>query len=152
VARQQIVTHGLGAGSVIALSGIDIALWDLKGKIMGQPVYRLLGGAPKRIRLYAGGLSLGFKPPEALEAEVRTLVDVASVPSPTRWSSRSTSAESIRSVPNSPARPIRWRTGTSRRLTSPASTSIRRFLIGIRRSPARVISLGADEQVATTGQ
>jgi D-galactarolactone cycloisomerase len=75
LARQQIVTHGLGAGSVIALSGIDIALWDLKGKIMGQPVYRLLGGAPKRIRAYAGGLSLGFKPLEALEAEVRMLVD-----------------------------------------------------------------------------
>jgi D-galactarolactone cycloisomerase len=75
LARQQIVTHGLGAGSVIALSGIDIALWDLKGKIMGQPVYRLLGGAQKRIRAYAGGLSLGFKHPEALEAEVRTLVD-----------------------------------------------------------------------------
>src|ERR1700730_11792638 len=75
LARQQVVTHGLGAGSVIALSGIDIALWDLKGKIMGQPVYRLLGGAPKRIRAYAGGLSLGFKPLEALEAEVRMLVD-----------------------------------------------------------------------------
>lgn len=75
LARQQIATHGLGAGSVMALSGIDIALWDLKGKIMGQPVYRLLGGAPKRIRAYAGGLSLGFKRPEALEADVRTLVD-----------------------------------------------------------------------------
>jgi L-alanine-DL-glutamate epimerase-like enolase superfamily enzyme len=75
LARQQIVTHGLGAGSVIALSGIDIALWDLKGKIMGQPIYRLLGGAPKRIRAYAGGLSLGFKAPEALETEVRALVD-----------------------------------------------------------------------------
>jgi len=75
LARQQVVTHGLGAGSVIALSGIDIALWDLKGKIMGQPLYRLLGGAPKRIRAYAGGLSLGFKSPDALEAEVRKLVD-----------------------------------------------------------------------------
>jgi D-galactarolactone cycloisomerase len=75
LARQQIVTHGLGAGSVIALSGIDIALWDLKGKIMGQPIYRLLGGAPKRIRAYAGGLSLGFKAPELLETEVRALVD-----------------------------------------------------------------------------
>lgn len=75
LARQQVVTHGLGAGSVIALSGIDIALWDLKGKIIGQPVYRLLGGAHKRIRAYAGGLSLGFKPPEALEADVRKLVD-----------------------------------------------------------------------------
>jgi D-galactarolactone cycloisomerase len=75
LARQQVVTHGLGAGSVIALSGIDIALWDLKGKIMGQPVYRLLGGARRRIRAYAGGLSLGFKPVEELEREVAALVE-----------------------------------------------------------------------------
>lgn len=75
LSRQQVVTHGLGAGSVIALSGIDIALWDLKGKLLGQPVYRLLGGARKKIRAYAGGLSLGFKPPEQLEGEVRKLVD-----------------------------------------------------------------------------
>ena len=75
LARQQVVTHGLGAGSVIALSGIDLALWDLKGKVMGQPVYRLLGGSRRRIRAYAGGLSLGFKPVEELEREVRVLVD-----------------------------------------------------------------------------
>lgn len=75
LARQQLVTHGLGAGSVIALSGIDIALWDLKGKLMRQPVYRLLGGAPKRIRAYAGGVSLGFKPPDVLEGEVRKLTE-----------------------------------------------------------------------------
>ncbi len=73
--RQQVVTHGLGAGSVIALSGIDIALWDLKGKLLGQPVYRLLGGGKRKIRAYAGGLSLGFKPPEVLEGEVRKLVE-----------------------------------------------------------------------------
>lgn len=73
--RQQIVTHGMGAGSVIALSGIDIALWDLKGKIMGQPVYRLLGGSHKKIRAYAGGVSLGFQPVEALEREVAGLLE-----------------------------------------------------------------------------
>ena len=75
VRYQQIQTHGLGAGSVIALSGIDIALWDLKGKLLGQPVYRLLGGARKRIRAYVGGLTLGFQPPDALAAEVGKFVD-----------------------------------------------------------------------------
>src|SRR5258708_8957208 len=28
-----------------ALAAIDIALWDLKGKLLGQPIYKLLGGA-----------------------------------------------------------------------------------------------------------
>jgi len=73
--RQQVVTHGLGAGSVIALSGIDNAIWDLKGKILGLPIYRLLGGSRKKIRAYAGGLSLGYKPPEELEEDVKALID-----------------------------------------------------------------------------
>jgi galactonate dehydratase len=39
-----------------AISGIDIALWDLKGKILDQPVWKLLGGAHrKKIRVYANG-------------------------------------------------------------------------------------------------
>ena len=43
------------AGPVMsAISGIDIALWDLKGKALGAPVYELLGGAyRKRLPLYA---------------------------------------------------------------------------------------------------
>lgn len=73
--RHQVQTHGLGAGSVIALSGIDIALWDLKGKLLGQPVYRLLGGARRRIRAYAGGMGLGFQPPEELAREVARHVE-----------------------------------------------------------------------------
>jgi L-rhamnonate dehydratase len=36
-----------------ALSAVDIALWDIKGKACGQPVWRLLGGARQRVPLYA---------------------------------------------------------------------------------------------------
>lgn len=36
-----------------AIAAVDIALWDLKGKHLGQPVWRLLGGARNRVPIYA---------------------------------------------------------------------------------------------------
>jgi L-rhamnonate dehydratase len=36
-----------------AIAAIDIALWDIKGKAMGQPVWRLLGGARPKVPVYA---------------------------------------------------------------------------------------------------
>ncbi|MEX2518667.1 MAG: mandelate racemase/muconate lactonizing enzyme family protein [Paracoccaceae bacterium] len=49
--------HGQRGVPVQALSAVDIALWDLRGKICGQPVHRLMGGPIRtEIRAYATGL------------------------------------------------------------------------------------------------
>lgn len=74
VNRMQLSSHGLGAGAALALSGIDMALWDARGKALGVPVYRLLGGGSKRIPAYAGGISMGFQAPESLAAEAASYV------------------------------------------------------------------------------
>ncbi|MBV9824867.1 MAG: mandelate racemase/muconate lactonizing enzyme family protein [Alphaproteobacteria bacterium] len=38
-----------------AISGIDIALWDIAGKVAGLPVYKLLGACRDRVEAYASG-------------------------------------------------------------------------------------------------
>ena len=49
--------HGQRGLAIQALSGIDIALWDLKGRALGQPVHVLMGGPIRdRVRAYATGL------------------------------------------------------------------------------------------------
>ena len=48
--------YGTQGMASYAVSAVDLALWDLKGKLLGQPVYRLLGGAQKeRILCYCTG-------------------------------------------------------------------------------------------------
>ncbi|HUY12353.1 MAG TPA: L-rhamnonate dehydratase [Terriglobia bacterium] len=55
---------------MVAISAVDIALWDLMGKITKQPVYRLLGGKTKpKIPVYASRLY--SQPLEELAKEVR---------------------------------------------------------------------------------
>ena len=39
----------------LALSAIDIALWDIRGKALNQPLWKLLGGAQQRVATYASG-------------------------------------------------------------------------------------------------
>ena len=61
-ARLERLLHGFGrAGAVLhAISGLDIALWDIRGKLEGKPVHALLGGARrKRIEAYASLLQYG---------------------------------------------------------------------------------------------
>lgn len=49
--------HGRGGIVICALSGVDIALWDIVGKAVGTPLYKLLGGFTDRVPAYA---STGF--------------------------------------------------------------------------------------------
>lgn len=41
--------------AIMSMGGIDNALWDLRGKILGMPAYRLLGGFRPRVPAYAAG-------------------------------------------------------------------------------------------------
>jgi L-alanine-DL-glutamate epimerase-like enolase superfamily enzyme len=49
---------GRGGASVLALSALDIALWDLKARRANLPLWRLLGGFDRRVPCYAGGIDL----------------------------------------------------------------------------------------------
>ena len=53
--RRAAGSSGPGGIFTLALSAIDIACWDLKGKAMGQSVCALLGGLRDRVAMYASG-------------------------------------------------------------------------------------------------
>ncbi|MHC4402716.1 MAG: galactonate dehydratase, partial [Planctomycetota bacterium] len=67
---QAIYRHAFYRGGPIltsVLSGIDQALWDIKGKALGVPVYELLGGPTRdRVKVYSHA-----KSPEAIRAAIR---------------------------------------------------------------------------------
>lgn len=55
--------HGRKGTSMMALSKVDLALWDLKGKLLDAPVYMLLGGPSRdKIRAYASMLGYRVEP------------------------------------------------------------------------------------------
>ncbi len=45
--------YGTGGLAAFAISAIDLALWDARGKLAGKPVYELLGGGPSREPMFA---------------------------------------------------------------------------------------------------
>jgi L-alanine-DL-glutamate epimerase-like enolase superfamily enzyme len=59
--------------TISAISGIDLALWDLLGKSLGQPLWRLLGGRVRdRVPAYASG---GWAPVGGIGKQLREYVD-----------------------------------------------------------------------------
>ena len=56
-AKLTAAAGGAGPGGILtmALSAIDVALWDIRGKALNLPLWKLLGGARERVPTYASG-------------------------------------------------------------------------------------------------
>ena len=60
------------SGNTSAKAAVDIALYDIKGKLMGQPLYKVLGGSVNQI---VTDMTVGIDTPEAMAAEARERVE-----------------------------------------------------------------------------
>ena len=67
--------HWVGRGGVaaIAVSAIDIALWDCKARQAQEPLWRFLGGNDPRVPIYTGGIDLQFPLDDLLESMKKVL-------------------------------------------------------------------------------
>ena len=74
---EELFHYARGVGrkglSFCALSAVDIALWDLKGKILGQPLFRLFGSTKREVPIYASG-GWTSHDDDALVAEAQEMV------------------------------------------------------------------------------
>ncbi len=65
----------IGSAGVQALAGVDIALWDILGKVTGQPIATLIGGGGvEKMAAYVGCMSMGHKPLPDLQKEAQGYV------------------------------------------------------------------------------
>ena len=74
--RQAASSAGPGGIFTLALSAIDIALWDIKGKALEQPVCTLLGGHRDRVPTYASGALMRPHPVDYLSQAGPRLVNM----------------------------------------------------------------------------
>lgn len=67
--------HYVGRGGLVsfAMSAVDIALWDLRGQLEQQPLWKILGGYSAEVSVYAGGIDLQLDPDELAEQTRRNL-------------------------------------------------------------------------------
>jgi L-alanine-DL-glutamate epimerase-like enolase superfamily enzyme len=70
-------THYAGRGAPVsfAIAAVDVALWDLKGKLLKEPLWRLLGGHDKSVLAYAGNIDLNFTIEKLLDGASKSLDD-----------------------------------------------------------------------------
>lgn len=62
--------HYVARGGIasFAISAVDIALWDLRGKRTGQPLWKMAGRAGRSCAAYCGGIDLNFPLPKLLDS------------------------------------------------------------------------------------
>ena len=60
--------HYVARGGIasFAISAVDIALWDIRGKQSGKPLWQMAGGTSDRCKAYCGGIDLAFPLPKLL--------------------------------------------------------------------------------------
>ncbi len=56
----RLIFVGRGGAVSFAIAAIDTALWDLRARKAGLPLWRLLGGTNPHVRIYAGGIDLMY--------------------------------------------------------------------------------------------
>ncbi|MEV5297939.1 hypothetical protein [Amycolatopsis methanolica] len=73
--RSQV--HGRAGNTMLAISAVDCALCDLRGKWLGQPVYRLLGGPTREsVPAYASMLGFSVTDPALVSARAKELKEL----------------------------------------------------------------------------
>ena len=71
---QRTLYVGRGGIAAFAIAAVDIALWDLRGRALEEPLWRLLGGAAERVPAYVGGIDL-LLPLDQLLEQTREALD-----------------------------------------------------------------------------